>query len=441
MLRKMIQPVIWNFLSTIYRYLLNRYLSVYYVFVQRRYKKIVLQVQKKEKIKVAFFLIHEAVWKYEGLYRLLEKDNRFDPLVIVCPYMVFTEENMLREMDQAYDGFLEKDYQVIRTYNKATNKWLDVKHQIKPDIIFYCVPHNITKAAYSIKYFLNTLSCYVPYTFQTTFHYQQNYNAFFHNVLWRAYYPSIIHYNMAVQYGLNKGRNSVLSGYPVIDRFLKFNSSGKKINKIIVNNNSKRAKKNIIWAPHHTIEGNGYGYDLHFSNFIRYHNFMKEIAIKFQEKVFITFKPHPALRPKLSDSNIWGVEKTEKYYSFWQENDFCALNQGNYLGLFEDSDAMIHDCDSFMGEYLSLNKPVLYTRRDDTVEERMNEFGRSALKMHYQARSEEEILKFIDEVVIPGVDPMKSNRTKFIGNFILPPNHMEASMNIFMDLKKSLDIN
>src|ERR1035437_5858492 len=99
-----------------------------------------------------------------------------------------------------------------------------------------------------------------------------------------------------------------------------------------------RAKKKIIWAPHHTIEGEGM--DLNFSNFLRYYNFMIELAKEYRDKIFITFKPHPALRPKLNKKEIWGIDKTNDYFNFWMKNNICALNDGNYQQLFEDSDAM-----------------------------------------------------------------------------------------------------
>jgi CDP-glycerol glycerophosphotransferase (TagB/SpsB family) len=180
--------------------------------------------------------------------------------------------------------------------------------------------------------------------------------------------------------------------------------------------------------------------DLNFSNFLRYYDFMIQLAKEYKDKVFITFKPHPLLRTKLNYNNIWGKEKTDTYYNFWTENDFCGFNDGNYISLFEQSDAMIHDCDSFMGEYLSLNQPVLYTRKDARVKDRMNEFGRSANDVHYQAKNEQEIVSFIDEVVINGMDPMRQIRSNWIKTHIIPPNNTTASMNIFNDLKASLNI-
>jgi hypothetical protein len=102
---------------------------------------------------------------------------------------------------------------------------------------------------------------------------------------------------------------------------------------------------------------------------------------------------------------------------------------------------MIHDCDSFMGEYLALNKPVLYTFRDSEVKDRMNEFGKAAYDVHYKAGNENDILNFINDVVINEKDEMKQLRSEWVKKIIVPPNSLTASMNIIVDLKKSLNVN
>jgi len=428
-LKKIIPEKLFEFLKSFYYFFLNKYKTYYYRFFQFRYKKIVRQVRKKDKIKVAFFLIHEAVWKYEGVYRLMEKDERFDPVVIICPYILYGETTMFKEMDQAYNSFFNRGYHVISTYDKNSKKWLDIKEMVDPDIVFFTNPHPLTKDEYYIGNFPKTLTCYVPYTFQTTYHYNQNYNRFFHNVLWKAYYQTDIHKKIAAKYAMNRAKNVVVTGYPGIDGFL-------KEGEYRLDKKRTDSKKKIIWAPHHTIEGEGM--DLNFSNFLRYHGFIIELAKEYRHKIFITFKPHPNLRPKLN--KIWGQEKTDRYYKFWQENDFCALNEGDYQKLFIESDAMIHDCDSFLGEYLALNKPVLYTDHDNHVKDRLNEFGKPAFDMHYHAKNEREIMNFIVDVVLNEDDRMEKMRENWVKKYIIPPNSKKASVNIFVDLKNSLEI-
>jgi hypothetical protein len=399
----------------------------------RRYRKLLKKLEGKAKIKVVFLLLHESVWKYEGVYRLMEQDERFDPLVVICPYVAYGQATMSKEMHRAFENFSAKGYNVLETYNSETSEWMDINNDINPDIIFFTNPHpSSTKEQYYIKNFLYSLTCYVPYTFQTTFHYQQNYDRFFHNALWKAYYQTTIHQKIAVKYARNKGANVVVTGYPGIDNFFASHI-------LFPDKEKTQTKKNLIWAPHHTFEGEGM--DLNFSTFLRYNNFMMELAKEYRDKLFIIFKPHPLLRPKLSKKENWGIERTNLYYKFWEENDFCAIQEGDYQKLFQESDAMMHDCDSFMGEYLALNKPVLYLFRDSNIKDRLNEFGKAAIDMHYKAGNEKDILNFINDVVINEKDEMKQIRSDWVKTIIVPPNSLTASMNIFVDLKRSLNIN
>jgi hypothetical protein len=78
-IKQAVQPV-----RTLY-YLLK------YRSVRARHRKARELVRGKEKIKAAFFLIQEPIWKYEGVYRLMERDERFEPVIIVCPYLLYGE--------------------------------------------------------------------------------------------------------------------------------------------------------------------------------------------------------------------------------------------------------------------------------------------------------------------------------------------------------------
>ena len=96
----------------------------------------ILKIIQKRKNKSRFFVIHESVWKYDELYRLIEQDKRFDPIIVICPYVVYGEDNMLREMNQAFNAFNKKGYKTVKTL-KENGTWLNVRNEIKPDIVFY----------------------------------------------------------------------------------------------------------------------------------------------------------------------------------------------------------------------------------------------------------------------------------------------------------------
>lgn len=398
--------------------------------IRYRHHIALVRIRKSNKIKVAFFLIHEAVWKYEGIYRLMANDSRFDPIVVICPYTGHGEENMLRDMNQAYNSFLVNGYNVKRTYNEETKKWLDVKNEVKPDIVFFTNPHKLTKDEYYITNYLDCLTCYVPYAFVVIHLLQDHYNQSFHNFLWKAFYETEMHKKFAVKYAFNKGKNVIVTGYPGIDKLIDSKYIPKDIWKI-----KDRKLKRIIWAPHHTIDDDKS--NLSYSNFIRYHQFMIDLAEKYYGKIQIAFKPHPILFEKLVQHEDWGKEKTEAYYLQWGNMKNGQLEVSSYDDLFLTSDAMIHDSASFMVEYLYTGKPVAFTVRDINIEDRFNDFGKMVYKHLYKLNNESDIIDFIERVVFQEQDSMKNERLAFLQRVLLPPGGQSASKNIFNEILKA----
>jgi len=402
------------------------------LLTQKKHKIALAKVKKKEKIKIVFFVIHASVWKYDLLYELFEKDERFEPIIVICPYTIYNHSNMLKEMELSYNLFINKKYRVIKTFLEETNEWLNVKKQIQPDIIFFTNPHDITRFDYLINNFLDRLTCYVQYSFPIMHLYEMQYNLKFHNLLWKAFYETNMHKQFAIQYADNNGKNVIVSGYPGTDKFLDKEYLALDPWEI----KDKRIKR-IIWAPHHTIEGQGNGLD--YSCFIEYAEFMLETARKYQDKIQITFKPHPILKPKLVQEKDWGQVKTEEYFESWNNLSNGQLSESEYVDLFLTSDAMIHDSASFTVEYLYVNKPVLFTARDNNVINRFNEFGKLCYKLHYHALNESDIIHFIENIVLTNNDLMSEKRKSFINNYLVPPNGESASKNIIDEISRNLE--
>lgn len=395
-----------------------------------RHRKALIRIRKKEKIKVAFFLIHDSVWKYDNLYNLMKKDIRFDPIVIVCPYITFGDDNMRYEMQKSYSTFQSKGYNVIKALNFEKEEWLDVKKNISPDIIFFTNPHKLTKKEYYITNFSNYLTCYSPYNFGNSHLYQEMHNQVFHNCLWKLFAETEYHKQLSVKYASNKGINVITTGYPGTDVFLNKNYEAKDVWKI-----KDKNIKRIIWAPHHTIDDNTNF--LSYSAFLLYEKFMKNLVEKYQGNLQIAFKPHPLLKNKLYDHKDWGKDKTDSYYDFWKTSENGQLNESEYIDLFFTSDAMIHDSGSFLTEYLYLNKPVLHTNRDQKINERMNLFGVESFNMHYHAKNQNDILIFVDNL-LKGVDKKKQDRKFFLEEKLMPPRNLTASENIYNEIVNNI---
>ncbi|QNL47745.1 CDP-glycerol glycerophosphotransferase family protein [Olivibacter sp. SDN3] len=391
------------------------------------HKRLTEKLKRQEKIIVAFFAVHAPVWKLDHVYQLMKADERFDPIIVVIPYVVFGEKQLHEDMNLAYHMFVSKGYRVVKSLNEETGEWMDIRQAINPDIIFYTNPHELTRPEYYIHHFPDVLSCYVQYSFHITHLHEMQYNQLFHNKIWKAFYETSIHKKFAEKYAANKGNNVTVTGYAGTDVFLKPKDPSNDPWKI-----KDRRIKRIIWAPHHTIDDDKSF--LSYSSFLLYADFFLELAKKYQDQLQFAFKPHPILRPKLSDDKMWGKAKTDAYYERWDTLDNTQLFEADYVDLFLTSDALIHDSASFMVEYLYLDKPILYTLRDKQVTDRFNTFGKMAFAVHQHAENKEDILTFIQNTVFAGQDDSRPERKKFYEAYLLPPNQQTASENIIKEL-------
>lgn len=399
--------------------------------IHYNYKRLVTKIRKKDRIKVAFFVIHHTAWKYGGLYRLMERDDKFEPVVIICPFVVFGEKTLRDTMISGYNEFKSKGYHVLKTLDFETGRWLDIKKDVNPDIICFTNPWKITKKEYQINNFLFRLSCYVPYGYETSTLYNAYYNSDMHNFVWKFFIENNFHQELAKQYSRNKGKNSIVSGYPGLDIFKITGAEPKDVWKI-----KDRKVKRIIWAVHHTIPG--FGGNLDYSTFLNFYDSMLNIAISFKDQIQIAFKPHPILKENLSKEHLWGKAKTDEYYRKWSEMENTLLAEGDYLDLFFTSDAMIHDCGSFLIEYLFTNKPVMYLWSDDAIPERFNKIGKLALNQLYRGNNEKDIVEFIQQVVISGNDTKQKERDDFFYSEIMMDTDIVASKTIYNHIKSEV---
>jgi hypothetical protein len=395
------------------------------------HKKALDRVREKEKIKIAFFILKSSVWKFEILYRLLKNDEKFEPVIVICPYNSYGRGTMLRYMNQAYKYFSSNGYNVVKTLDEKTGKWLNVKKEIRPDIVFFSVHWNLSRPEYQIQNYPKILTCYSTYTFVISHLYQGYFNQEMQNLVWKYFVETTVHQKLAQKYARNNGANAVVSGYPGMDTLLRNDYRPADVWKI----RDKKVKR-IIWSPHHTIPE--YGSTLNYSTFLRYFDYMFELADKYSDQIQIAFKPHPILRSKLSLNEVWGKEKTDQYFQRWADLPNGQLNEGEYLDLFATSDGLINDSSAFVIEYLYTGKPMMFLKNDEAVENRMNDIGKEAITKLYIGRGKDDIEKFINDVILNDNDPMNNERNRFFNTVIKPPNNHFASENIYNFLKSEI---
>lgn len=365
-------------------------------------------MREKEQIEVLFVIFELASWKTEGLYNAMMVHPRFSPKLLVVPSL--ENRDAMRDVT---DYLVRKGY-VFDTIASGER----IADRFRPDIIFYQKPYSwcIDKPLFFRKN-LGSLFCYMSYCFRNTTK-AFNQNSFFHNYAWQVYVE-----NESVQEEMkaimdNSGRNTIVTGLTIMDDLMK--------GKACFSDPWKRAGnlKRIIYAPHHTVNNE----QVHRSTFLTYGDFMLRMAEKYKDRVQWAFKPHPLLKPKLD--KLWGKEQADAYYEKWRSLENAQFEDGEYLGLFKHSEAMIHDCGSFILEYLYTGKPVMYLSGNDApLEEDSNRQTREALKVHYIGRSLSDIESFINQVV-DGEDALADARLAFYTTHLLPPGGHSACENV-----------
>ena len=388
--------------------------------------KALEKLQNKKSIRCVFLALTADAWKYDGVYRLMKDNPRFDPVILVCPIVNNGRENMIERLHSCFNYFQEKGYNVIQSYNEENDTYVDIREELNADILFYTNPYPaLIDKRYFITNFLDYLTVYVGYYFNESIQYGMAYDELLHNLVWRRYLETPEHKGFAIKYSRNKGVNAVVTGYPGVERLV-YNT-----NRVLDDcwKIKDRSLKRIIWAPHHSLVGK-----VRHSCFLDYCDEMLQYAQKYRSDVQFVFKPHPLLKNILY--KMWGKEKTDSYYRQWKEMPNTAYKVGDYSDLFLTSDAMIHDSGSFLVEYLYVNKPVLKTLNEIPLSEIHNPFGLRCIDCYYLARKAKDIEEFIQNV-IKGVDPLKDKRTAFVEKELLLLS--SPSQNILNDIIDSID--
>ena len=222
--------------------------------------------------------------------------------------------------------------------------------------------------------------------------------------------------------GQVQGKNVELTGYGKMDALAQFKPR-------------PRDRKKIIIAPHHSIMLDGY---FPVGNFLEYAPFFLELPRLYPDIDFI-FRPHPALFDKLYGDRFWTIEEINSYIGKMSNIPNVEYQSGgDYLETFVDSDALIHDCGSFIAEYLYTGKPVCYmVKNRDNLSHIFTKLALGCLGQHELAYTTGEIINFIDEVVVKGIDLKKKERIDFADKYI-KINYPHASNKILEHIKQEL---
>ena len=411
--------------------------------------------QKKEhgeQIQVAFQTYSAAQWPAEQVYRKLEAIPYFDVRVVISPIMNRDNESIINSFKQTSDWFKKGNYNVFEGFNLSTYDIYDWDYLGGyPDVLYQLSSWflDLPKGQRFTKLPLRTLIAYIPYSMYLANNSDGSYaiNCVYNkesiNMMWRVYCDSRFNLERYKQYELLQGKNVRYSGYAKMDYFyrhVQFDRS--ELNELwsVPKGIDVCGIKKIIIAPHYTVTSSDV---LSYSTFHMNIWFWKYLILKYEDEVSFVFKPHPNLRWKSVQTGLFkSYEEYDAYIDWWNSRpNGKVVQDSSYLELFKTSDAMIMDSVSFLGEYLYMNKPLLFLTRPEQV---MMDIGKRVLDSYYKTPGDDYwgIEQFIQKIVLEGEDTMASEREKVFSEEYdyFSINGQTASDYICNDLLDSLGI-
>ncbi|MCH5249287.1 MAG: glycosyltransferase family 8 protein [Lachnospiraceae bacterium] len=368
-------------------------------------------ILKTEKvIKVAFLVYSSAEWQCEELYRMLEQDSRFEPVIILCGYAHGTPESKRetyvntcayfrdseRKYNLEYAGYCNRSYT-----NPVFNKFHIMVYFLPFDNLYpteiNCSNRNITQ-----------LFIHIPYGFyivnkEDAYYKDSYYDQTIFKMCWFYFCPLKLNAKRGEYMGRLGGYNWKVSGHPKIDELLQHTYNSRSD----LWKNEQKSKLKLIWAPHFNLSKGKNG------TFHENYKWLYEFARTHQEISWIV-RPHPRMEWGALEYGVFSSSAEYREYMMAWDNlpNASVVEGGGYYDIFDSSDAMILDSLSFLVEYQFTEKPLLFLLPKEP--RRLNDLGEKLLSVLYKVRGNDfvGIERFIDDMVA-GRDLLKNDRISF----------------------------
>ena len=306
-------------------------------------------------IRVAFLPLYTEAWdSFAEVYERMRKDDRFE-------VRVFTIKRKLTG-DPEFHGQQEAHEYLnsIEVQNTMIGS-VDELKEFAPDYTFINYPWQrnyeeqyrvdqlvkFTKVAY-IPYFLLPMVT-EPWDVGVAGHYYRQRSHQLASLIFTQ------DRNTKRAFGLTERGNKYVkfTGSPKIDSMMRRARKAKRV---------MRSRYRIVWAPHHS-----YGpLWLNFGTFAQMHNQMLDFAAKHKD-VDIVFKPHPFLLGTMTGRELMSQQELDDWVKAWDALPNTSTNtDSDYVNVFVNSDMLICDGISFLGEYpLITGRPAVFIENKD----------------------------------------------------------------------------
>lgn len=372
-----------------------------------------------ERLKVAFLVCDASMFSGESVYRAMLGDARFEPFIAVAPRVSRGEDFMRETMDKTIRSLAARygAEAVVALCGQDSGQ----AREVDADVVFSTVIYeDQSMPQYTVEAMSRrSLVAVLYYGYGGLFVSNEKKTPFLPNIVfaWRYFVSNEATRSMSVS------RNPLLAGNAVVSGYCKMDRLAAEMDKAV---RTPGSRKKILVCPHHTIDAADEG-ALALSTFLANADALLGLPDEFPEVDFV-FRPHPLLFVRLATPKWWGPERTAEYRAKLEAHPNVEFQQGgDYFATFAESDAMIHDCGSFLAEYFYTGRPQCFMLREGGATERqLLPFSRRLMDYVYKARGGGEISAFVRDVVAGGRDPLAEGRAAFAASEVCV-NHPGAT--------------
>lgn len=366
---------------------------------------------KKDKTKVVF-AVHMlfSFSALESIYLAMAESDDFQPMIMLLPTIQVGMDKEMYYGDGLVESMKAKGYPFIFAYEHS--KWKNIL-ELDPDLVFYQTPyyiqrHPIYNSKCTISYPKIAYTPYGPWVMDKSV---KEYidcgidKAYFNN-LWRFFADKLT--MELLEYASPEYMSiTVQTGSPKVD-FIKTK----------ITNGSycwKRPhdvfKKRIIWLPRWGIEQDR-------TSFLDYYEYFIGLILAKTDIDFV-MRPHPFLFKEIIRSKKFTEnELNDIINAFEQPKNSCIDYNCDYREGIISCDFIVADFTSIIYEYLPSGKPIIYTKKDNTL------IDSRIMDACYIVNDLNELRSNID-MLLSGKDELKEKRMRLISEIEYFPHNME----------------
>lgn len=360
-------------------------------------------------IRVGFLCQYLPSWaKIESIYQMMEKDDRFEPVLIALPDDILhgQRENPDDLRNPIHEYLLEKGYSKAINALIGKDSYLDLK-KLKLSYIFYPRPYNgRLPASYSsqvvsrycrillIMYGILLSKDLTDVVLNRDF--MRNVYCYFAEEAYIC--KTNIHRGwLAHKLGLQK---SVCLGLPVLENLLACRDQHSPSWDFSQN------QFRVIWTPRWTTDKTEGG-----SNFFTYYQHLLDYAQEHPD-MDLLFRPHPLTFSNFISTGEMTQQQVDDYLARIAAIPNTSLDkQSQYEATLWESSVMISDFSSMMAEYLITGKPLIFCTSNMEME--LTAFGNRLAEGCYCVDNRQELFETL-QMLYSGNDPKRELRQQIV---------------------------